>query len=575
MIKSILNFFKRKKIFSFIGDMVIVFVLSLSFYICFKYIKWGYIESFFHYPSFDEAGLLSIVRNLLEYGKYELQFNYYSVPKLFNPFISNGPPQVLLIGLAVKLFGFHYYVSNLFAFFFVNVPIIIFFLLDLSILTKKSSWLHKIIIVSGTFIYLITDRLFYSSPPTGGSFTHGALGEPFALLFILISIFFEHKAVQTKKVLLIILSGIATALAFQTKSITIFFVLPQLIILFLTFIYALLTKKKKSAFYLKLSIGFILGFIIVLSSFNIWQYTQTKGRLSKEYACWKQAVFYSKGSGIKNLYAMEINKFKSNIQNGINAMVDFYSAKLEPRWEPMEKENTVIILKISGLLILVSIIIFCIKTFLRLRKHPEKLDEITLHTMTRSTLLGTFIMGTIWFFAISDYSWTRHYYIFYFLGVLCLAVLLDDFIPQKLLEILVIFFIISIRSLLLIPQSPFYSTHAYKDIDINMLEKTDRAFIKAFSPVKNRKTYVCGYFTLWEINFLTGINFYNNILEDKQSVFPNCNALPDSKLKKITDKEFNYVITSSAYQECSEFIETNKDKLRNIYNDGYHLYTTL
>src|SRR3989338_6820833 len=175
---------------------IIAGLVIFAAYLSFLYIKWGIVEAFKHYPTFDEGEILTLVSNFARYGKYEMQFNYHNYPKLFNPFMSIGPPFIIILATIFKLLGYHYYIVGLVIFFLVSVPLIIslVYLLN-SLIVKKLNIFNKIILCIFFFLFLITNRLFYVSI-TGGSFTHGPVGEPFSLLSIILSSIFLFKGIR-------------------------------------------------------------------------------------------------------------------------------------------------------------------------------------------------------------------------------------------------------------------------------------------------------------------------------------------------------------------------------------------
>ncbi len=532
------------------------------------YIRWGIVESFRHYPSFDEAGVLAIASNFARYGKYETVFSYHDAPRVFNPFTSTGPTIILPLSLLFKIFGYHYYLSNLFIFFTINLPLIGIALLLFWRIIGKKPIVEKMFLSLLLLLLFLTNRLFYASPPTGGSFTHGALGEPCALLLIFTSSLLLLKGIESNKLLIVFLSGLFSALALSTKTIATFHFLALTLTIGIVALVSLKRKQKNRMFFLKAIFLIITALIAVKLPLSLWKNYSLRGQDQQNYSCWRKVAFLTHGSGINTLLSMDPKRIMQKPKQSLEEIINFFTVKMEPKWK-IENKKKIIYLAIGYVLTAIISFINFIKTLsFALIKKKTKVDG---QLIVKATLVVTFLLGTIWFFLLADFSWIRFYYIFFFVGIITVISL-----APSLPKILYLIFtsLVFAHSLVAIWQSPFAITNLTIPEDKIDIEKTDNAFIDFYSARENKKTYVCGYFNLWEITFLTGVNFYNNILIDDRDIFPECNFLPRPKIRDITEKDFYYIMVSTMNPECEQFLEDNKNRLKLIYDQGYRVFTT-
>lgn len=531
------------------------------------------VESFKHYPSFDEGEVLSLAGNFARYGKYQMQFFYHDTPNLFNPGMSIGPPFIMLLALLVKTFGYHFYVVNLGIFFLVSIPLIFLLLFLLNILLpKKISGLTKLLALLVFYVFLVTNRLFYSSPPTGGSFTHGPIGEPFSLLSILMSNMMLFFALKKEKITLAYFAGFFSALAYETKNISIIFCLSQIAVFILIIVFAKLAKNQKiTKFYLKNLLFFGLGVFTLVGGFWIWERLKFTRDDYIYYSCWKKAVFISMGSGSKNLFDFSLSRLNSSFNNAATVLTNFFADNIGAPWGVHNKFIIISFFVLMFFFLLREAVtrfykFFSEKAFINRKKIPNVFIELSL--------ILFFWIGSIWFFFVSELQWIRHYYIFIFIGFLFFYfVLINSFKNKILLNIslvlLGLFFII-----FRFPKSPLTTSYHLREVLNYNLEDVDNDFINFYKDYSNEKTYVCGIFKMQTVTFLAGYNFFNNVIEDSESVYPKCDFMPKPRIRDDLEKHFLYInlANNTYYPECIEFFEKNKDNFTQVYSYGNGVY---
>lgn len=560
-----------KKIIN-IKTLFIVFLLLFTSYIFFLYIKWGIVEAFKHYPSFDEGEILTLVSNFARYGKYEMQFNYYSYPKLFNPFMSIGPPFIMILATIFKFLGYHYYIVGLVIFFLVSVPLIIslVYLLN-SLIIRKLDILNKIIISIFFLLFLITNRLFYVSI-TGGSFTHGPVGEPFSLFSIILSSLFLLSGIKKRKLSLLFISGVLSSLAFETKNMSILLFVSQTLTFITIVLYLYINKAEDvlKKFFLKSFVFLVLGFVTLTGVVWIWERSHFSAEEYRQYSCWKKIAFITNGSGWNNLVKPSLSKFENNLTISATELIHFFSDDIGDRWGINNK---------------IFMIIFFVLMYFFISRHlwdkskllfksGNKLDYISSAVVvTDLSLVATFILGSLWYFFISDFHWIRHYYIFIFIGFLLFFNILIENTDKKIFNI---FFLGLLLYLLIfyLPKSPLGGSYHFREILISNTEDGEKKFISFYKPLSNKKTYVCGIFNAQQATFLSGINFFNNILEDKEDVYPKCDSVPGRRIRTDLNSPFIYIYrgNDTFYPECRIFIENNNARLKKIYEYGYVIF---
>lgn len=544
-------------------------------YIFFLFVKWGVVESFRHYPTFDEGEILVLVSNFGRYGRYEMQFDYHNYPNLFNPFMSIGSPLIMLLAALVKFFGYHFYIVSLIIFFLVSIPLIfsLIFLLN-SLFVQKLSNFNRLIMSSLFFVFLITNRLFYASPPTGGSFTHGPLGEPFSLLSIILSSIFLLYGFRKKSYLFLYISGVLSSLAYQTKGITILFFISQALVFIFTlfFIKIRQSKNKIIRFLLRSFIFFVLGFVTLTGIFWIWERSNFNTKDYVQYTCWKKVMFITKGSGFNNLMKLNVNRLEGSFNNASAVLINFFSNDIGKPWGV---NNKFVITSFFTLLYFFVINEFINKSKFLLISNKNINNQSLSHFIVEYSLTITFLLGSFWFFFISDFQWIRHYYVFIFIGFLIFYTIFIKSLGKKIFNT-VLFSLLIFYIIFYLPKSPLGTSYHFREIVNYNIEEYDQKFISFYKPLINKKTYVCGIFKAQPVSFLSGINFYNNILEDSEKVYPNCNAIPNSRVREDLKPPFIYVNLASEtfYPKCIIFFEENKDKFKRLYDYGNGVYET-
>lgn len=566
------NFIKKYKPFhlSSLTYIIQLICLILLIAIGIKFIEWGLNFSFDHYPISDEIGTLALASNIARFGKYSIPFDFYSVPNKFNPFVSCGPAFVIPLSIILKIFGYHFIVPSLFFFLFITLAILICYFIIIWLYSEK----NRLIISTILIIIILTNRLFYFSD-TGGSLTHGAIAEPTALLYVLISLIFVFLGFKKNKYLFFILAGFFAALAYLTKIIVLLYIISQSLSFLLIFIIQLIKKNNWKNLLIKISLYFIT-FSIFISFVSVWKASIFTNNEFKIYKCWEKAIFLEKGSGIKNLMNISLNILSKNYLEAKNSILTFYSTNPYPiwttenSWGPQDRNGVSQTLKILVIMFAISIL-FLIKKFI---DYFRKNDGYTTGSFVLIlTTAFSFIAGNIWFFFISDFHWIRHYYIFQFLGILYFVLIFSE-IKKELfflsLAFIVLFFVIPN-----LKYTPFLNSTGPIKIN-NKLESKEWDFINNYNLVKFKHSYVCGaWWDMTRSTFLSGIQFNDNVYIDNRSIYPLCNFLPSKKIRVIQDKQFNIIVTdplSLFLPDCSKIAQQYNMKL--IYKDLYAIYTT-
>lgn len=551
-------------------------LLILSVYFLSLYIKWGVVEAFKYYPSWDESVILTLIGNFARFGEYETQFGFYNSPKNFDPFMSIGPPYIFILSFFTKVFGYHFYIIGLIVFFLVSVPLIIFSIILInSFFTNKFTRLNKIIINLLFLLFLVTNRLFYASPPTGGSFTHGPLGEPFSLMSILLACIFLLYGIKKKKIILVFIAGVFSSLAYETKTLSIIYFISQLfVIMFFTLLIYFKSSNKKVKIFFKKVIGvFVLGFTTLTGFIWIWVRLHFNTLEYIQFSCWKKIAFTTNGSGIQNLKNISLHQFVHNFRNAFNVIIDFFSKDIGKPWGIQDK-NIITLFFVLFYYLLFKRLFNKSKLLLNTRKNISY--EFLSRDIIELGLMLTFLLGSLWYFFISDFQWIRHYYIFIFIGFTIFPIIFFESVNKRLINIFSISLCIYIFVSFFL-KSPLNTSYHFSEIGNFNTEKVDQEFINFIKTHTDDKVYVCGIFKAQTASFLSGINFNNNLLESDREVYQKCDFLPGRKIKKDLNPPFLYINNASEafYPECINYFNENINKFKKIYNYGNGVYEML
>lgn len=209
-----------------------------------------------------------------------------------------------IILLSFKIFGVNTFALRLPSAIFSILSIIIFYLILKMIYEKeKNQFIKKYFPLILSFV-LITLRWFFN-------FARFAFEAPFLLFLELLSVYFFIKAINDKKNLLIIFSGIFAGLAFNSYTPgRIFFLLP------LGFLFFRLKKEKK--FFIKKLLIFIIPFIITITPLTNYLLTNKDHRIDQLFF-WKnhQLTLEEKINGtIQNINSLFLMFFYKGDING-------------------------------------------------------------------------------------------------------------------------------------------------------------------------------------------------------------------------------------------------------------------